>query len=130
MNNNVSSDPVTARVDYYQGGLGINNERKYDSSGSRSRRSRVQKQIDRYMVSIGRKTPSPSPPKDNKKYERELFSDKKALRNIFNNLKALCKDLNIQDKKKQQNMMNGGLAAWVQPRLVTMSTKESPEMPH
>ena len=82
-------------------------------------------------MSIGKKTPSPSPPKDNKKYERELFSDKKALRNIFNNLKALCKDLNIPDKKKQQNIM-GGESARRHPKLVThtMSTKESPEIPY
>jgi hypothetical protein len=74
------------------------------------------------MASIGKKTPSPSPPKDSKKYERELFNDKKAVHSIFNNLKALCADLKKEDKKKLK------LVPPV-PKLVTqtMSTKESPE---
>ena len=75
------------------------------------------------MASIGKKTPSPSPPKDSKKYERELFSDKKAVHSIFNNLKALCADLKKEGKK---NSMRLGTAS----KLVTqtMSTKESPEL--
>jgi hypothetical protein len=52
------------------------------------------------MASIGKKTPSPSPTKYSKKYERELFNDKKAVHSIFNNLKALCNDLKNEDKKK------------------------------
>lgn len=74
------------------------------------------------MASIGKKTPSPSPPKDSKKYERELFSDKKAVHSIFNNLKALCADLKKDDKKKSKLLAPA-------PKLVTqtMSTKESPE---
>jgi hypothetical protein len=51
------------------------------------------------MASIGKKTPSPSPTKYSKKYERELFNDKKAVHSIFNNLKALCDDLKKEDKK-------------------------------
>ena len=74
------------------------------------------------MASIGKKTPSPSPPKDSKKYERELLSDKKAVHSIFNNLKALCADLKKEDKKKS-------IFQAPPQKLVTqtMSTKESPE---
>ena len=104
-------------------------DRFYDSSGSRSRKSRVQKQIDRYMESIGKKTPSPSPTSkgNNKRYERELFSDKKAIHNIFNNLKALCKDLNIKEKNK--GVGSARKQPRVPPGVQTMSTKESPEVP-
>lgn len=77
------------------------------------------------MASIGKKTPSPSPPKDSKKYERELLSDKKAVHSIFNNLKALCDDLKKEEKKKMMSNVSA-------TKLVThtMSTKESPELPY
>ena len=74
------------------------------------------------MASIGKKTPSPSPPKDSKKYERELLNDKKAVHSIFNNLKALCNDLKKQEKKK--------IMSATKIITHTMSTKESPEMPY